>query len=203
MMAAVGYFTYNSGLGGKNMKRGWRVMAGLPLVGLLLVPMAKAGTIFDFSVNLTGGNAPGIVTGMISLPFSSGSGAATSVVLTSFPAAFGSLVGGNTVTSWLDQVENSFTVVSGMITAYDFGADTGPTLSGTDYFSINNTAVSATDGAWFFPADYNSLQAQGGNVFGQITSATAVTFTPEPASFVLLGIGLAGLIAQRKSTKRS
>ena len=190
------------------MKRDWKIIVGLSVafIALLLAPMAKADSIFDFSVDLTGGNVAGIVTGVIDLPFASGSGAAASLVLTSIPAGFGALVGGNTVTLWLDQVVNSFTVVSGTITAYDFGADTGPTLIGTDYFAISNSAGSANDGSWSFPSDYNSLQAQGGYVFGQVSSATAVTFSssiPEPVtgSLMLMGLGLLRLMVVMRKRK--
>ena len=190
-----------------------KMIAGLSaaLVALLLVPVAKADSIVDFSVTLTSGTNAGTVTGTIDLPFGSGSGAAASVVLTSLPSGFGTLVGGDTVTSWLNQVVNSFTVAGGTITAYEFGADTGPVADGTsDYFALNNTSGSTTDGGWFFAADYDALDAQGGNVFGQISSATAVTFTsasavPETStsSLMLMGLGSLGLmVIMRKRRAR-
>ena len=127
------------------MKRAGRILGGLTiaLVGLLFVPTAKADIIYDFTVPLTSGNVTGTVMGTLDLPFvnsgGSGTGSASSLVLTSFPAAFGTLAGGDTVTSWLHQVTDTFTVTSGTITSFQFFATTA-SADPADAFSMNSTS---------------------------------------------------------------
>jgi hypothetical protein len=110
-------------------KRVWKLSAGRSLAPIVLLglPSAKADLVYDFSVNLTGGFAPGTVTGTIDLPLvspsGSGSGEASSLVLTPFPAGIGTL-SSNTVTSWAHQLADAFTVTSRAVTSYYFAADT-------------------------------------------------------------------------------
>jgi hypothetical protein len=118
-------------------------------VGLLFVPLAKAGSIYTFTVNLTSGPTIGTITGTLDLPFvnpgGSGSGAASSLVFTSIPVGFGSLVGGNAATSWANQVTNLFTVVSGTITSDEFFSSTG-IAQPSDALCLNSTSSSVGDG---------------------------------------------------------
>jgi hypothetical protein len=188
-----------------------RIVAVL-FLGLLFVPLAKADSVYDFSVGLTNGTTTGTVTGTIDLSFltpgGSGSGAAASLVLTSFPAGFGVLAGGNTVTAWADQLANQFTVTAGVITSYYFAADTSP-LGSADFFQTNNTANTTTDGTWSVLAAEDALDNTSAN-FGFIFSSTAVTFTPvaatpEPGALTqtTIGVGLLGLImVMRKRISR-
>ena len=98
-------------------------------VGMCAAP-AAANTTYDFSIDLSHGDVTGVLTGTLVLDFvdqgGSGSGAASSVTLTSVPAGFGSLADGNIVTDWSAQVQNQFTVSQGEITGYEFFAATGP-----------------------------------------------------------------------------
>jgi hypothetical protein len=121
------------------MKRPGLVLAGLSLalVGLLLVPVAKADRAYDLSVDLNGGNINGKLTRMVDPPFvtagGTGSGAADSLVLTSIPAGFGTLAGGDVLSSWTDQVTDDFTVTSGVITSFAFFGHNFGGLSGVTF----------------------------------------------------------------------
>jgi len=181
------------------MARVGGILAGLSmiLVGLLFVPKAMADIIYNFTVPLTSGPDTGTLTGTLDLPFvsagGSGTGAASSLVLTSFPAGFGTLSEGDIVTSWTDQVTDIFTVTAGAVTSFEFMAVTNGDPTVGDYFCINSTGGSAGSfGGWICPADLNEL-SKTSSIFGyNFGGANGVTFTavspaPEPSSISLLG----------------
>jgi hypothetical protein len=202
-----------SGLRRLQMKRFFQNLAGvsLGLVGLLIAPLAKAETTYDFSVNLTQGSVTGTLLGTVDLPFvnpgGTGSGAASSLVLTSIPAGFGALVGGDTATAWADQNANTFTVVNGTITSVEFIADTGAAPANDD-LCLNSTANSPTFNGWDCPSGLNELDVHQDVTFGfnenglaGITFSTPASATPEPGTFGALMIGLGFLVVMlaRKS----
>jgi hypothetical protein len=170
-------------------------------IGCVAAPQANA-TEYDFSINLDSGPNTGTVTGTLDLPFVSGSGSGTggasSLVLTSIPASFGTLGGGDFVTSWADQVTNTFTVTSGAITSFEFMAVTSGDTSVGDYFGINSTGSSAGSfGGWVLPGDLNEL-SETASIFGyNYGGAGGVTFsasaTPLPSTWTMLIAGFAGL----------
>jgi hypothetical protein len=182
------------------MKRMWkRLLALLALIMLLGPQSAKADVIYNFSVNLSSGTAPGTVTGTIDLPFvspgGSGSGAASSVVLTSFPAGIGTL-SSNTVTSWAHQLADAFTVTSGAVTSYYFAADTSGNSS-ADFFQMNNTSNTTIDGSWLVLPNEAALDHTSSNF--AYTFSPVITFTPvpEPSSLLLLGPVVGAIFALR------
>jgi len=180
----------------------------LILMGLAALPSAKAALLFDFSIQFTQGPNQGTVTGNLTLPFvssgGSGTGAASLLTLTSIPASFGALAGGNTITSWANQVVNSFTVTGGTITSFAFFAATGPTSS-DDAFAINSTGQPLTSfGSWGPPANLNelskTLSIYGYNFDGPngVSFTPAASAVPEPSSISLALVGAIGFVALRK-----
>jgi hypothetical protein len=165
------------------------------------VSAAQAST-YHFSFNGTGGVTPGVVEGDIVLGFDNGTGAASSVTLTSFPASFGALPEGNIATNWTSQFSNSFTVTGGMITMYNFFAITGNTSSGTE-LCLNNSGIEGSGNGRGCP---NTLQYLGDG--SSTTSAWAwnslqitPSAVPVPAAAWLLGSGLLGLAGFARKRK--
>jgi PEP-CTERM motif len=174
----------------------------LAVAGLVCLPASARADEFTFSYDQTSGTVQGTVTGTIDLSFvspgGSGNGAADSLVLTSIPPGYGSFVSNN-VTTWADQIENTFTVVNGTITDFSFFAATN-TTGNANLLCLNGAGETA--GVYVCPTSLNELQSSdslfgynfGG--FAAVTFAEAATeaAVPEPGSAWLLGTGLAGLV---------
>ncbi|MGF1501590.1 MAG: hypothetical protein ACFBSD_07210 [Paracoccaceae bacterium] len=163
------------------------------LAASLVAGGAQAAT-FTFSFDNEDGAVPGTVSGTIELPDGDGVGlAATSVLVTAFPAALGL---GPTPVNFLASpfISNSFTVTGGVITASDF-------------FGLTNeqTALALNGTSPFTGARTTFLDAQDGNDFGEtgvrdldsstLSFGTASTAVPLPPAAALLLAGLAGLAA--------
>jgi hypothetical protein len=177
------------------------VLAGCIWISAIgVLSPASAGVIYNFSFSASSGTVTGLLSGTVDLPFlslgGSGSGASDSLILTTIPAGFGALAGGNVVTSWVDQATNSFTVVAGTITSFTFFAGTAG-ADPADLLCLNSTTGSAgTIGSFVCPADINELHTNSG-VFGfnssglsGVTFSPSTTATPEPGTVALLGSGL-------------
>ena len=210
------------------MKRVGQILVGLSgaLGALYFAPIGQADVIYDFSVNLTIGT-PGTLTGTIDLPCVGPGGTGTcggTLTITSTPAGIGALAGGNIVTAWANQVENSFVVIGGAVETYDFFADTGPAGNGSsDYLCLNFTGNVDVNNKW----DCGSLDgiAVGGGAiesFSEDHSLTPnVSFTPvavvpptgtgtvpEPSSsslllIVVVAFGIMAAVRKRKPLRRS
>jgi hypothetical protein len=160
----------------------------------------------QFTFSMTGaGSVPGTITGVIDLSFvgpgGSGTGAASSVTLTSFPGGFGSFSGGNVVTSWADQIANSFTVTAGAITSDNFYALTGGDDAANE-FCLNGVGsfgeYTCGGGLNFAQTNVTNYNYNFGGVSG--VSFAPVSSTPEPASLSLLltGIAAGGAMLKRR-----
>jgi hypothetical protein len=175
-------------------------------VSVFVMP-ANASALYNFSINLSSG-ITGTVTGTLDLPFinagGSGTGAADSLVLTSVPAGFGAFVS-NTVTSWADQENNSFTVSAGVITSVLFWALTNGTSTANELCLNSTGSPTGMFGEYSCPSGLNLLQSDvstdGFNFNGLagITFTPASTATPEPGTngMILLGIASLCLAARR------
>lgn len=161
---------------------------------------AAQASIYHFDFNGTNGMTPGVVAGDINLGFSNGTGAATSITLTSFPGSFGALPEGNVATSWAGQVANSFTLVGGVITTYDFMAITGPAYSGTE-LCLNNSANSNNGFGRGCPSGLSYLGDGSVHTSAWVFSGINVSSVPVPAAAWLLGSGLLGLVGVARKSK--
>jgi hypothetical protein len=180
---------------------------GIIVVGLTMLSPARADAIFDFTFNGESGFSTvfGPVSGTIDLPFvnpgGSGTGAASSVTLTSIPSAF-TLADGNTLTLWPDQIANSFTVTGGVITGDQFFALTGNNLDTTSLLCLNNTSATiGILGPFSCTANLNELETSSAAFESNLNGLPGITFTaaggtaatPEPRLIGLLCAG-AGLL---------
>ena len=190
-------------------------LLGMAVICGFLASPAKADIIFSFSANLGSGSTLGTLTGTLDLPFvsagGSGTGSASSLILTSIPAGFGSLGsfgGGATVTSWADQVANTFTVTSGVITSFDFMAVTGSGTTSDNFFCLNSTGGSGGSfGSWGCPSGLNELSETSGTFGYNFSGLSGVTFTassaaPEPATVATMLIGLPALYLAARRKRR-
>ena len=150
---------------------------------------------FTFSFDNVEGNTPGTVEGIITR-LNEGTGAADSVIITSFPAGLGGTIdNGNDATLWSDQFTNSFTVNSGSITAADFFAGLGAGTS--DIFCLGDCGGNNVN---FLSLDSQTTQTANINGFSgaTYTAATPVPFgVSTDLSLLILG-GTYGVSRLRK-----
>ncbi|WP_424964570.1 VPLPA-CTERM sorting domain-containing protein [Dinoroseobacter sp. S375] len=166
---------------------------------LLAAPSANALS-FDFSFSNTVGNVAGTVTGTVSGLADNATGAATSLILTSVPAATGGQTNPNTsdVVQWTAIDVNSFTVTNGQITDFMFSAvlEAAPVF---EFFCLGDPACAPVGaetlyGTAFFAVPFTFVGTDGG--------FAGVTFTPTaiplPAGLLLMLSALGGLGAARR-----
>lgn len=170
----------------------------LPLTGASLLAVttvfgsanvATAAT-FGFSFSNVDGPVNGTVEGTIELPDGDGTFAATSVFITSAPAALGYTTPLDAFTIG-DIAANSFTVANGMI---DFSASSFGVSSSLDVFTLN-----------FGSGIGSQLNIQGSGSLGtgvvDLDNSTLIdaATTPEPTTiFGLLLVGGVGLLSKRQ-----
>jgi hypothetical protein len=173
-----------------------------------LATAASAGVIYTFSFDNVLGTVAGTVEGEIALDFvssfsDSGTGAATSITITSAPAGVLPLDEGNVVTSWSIQAMNTFTVTNGVITAYQFGAAAFGGAATDSVFCLNSGAFFPVSVAYVCTANENYLGDGSNFVFNQggINAVTFVPVTapvPAPPALALLATGLGGFWVARR-----
>ncbi|GCL49239.1 hypothetical protein NIES3804_07930 [Microcystis aeruginosa NIES-3804] len=158
-----------------------------------LAPVASAAT-FNFSFGNVTGPVSGTVQGTLTLPDGDGTNlAATSVIVTSAPAALGYTVPFDVLANFTDNVPaNSFTVSGGVIIASSFGAQS---IGGA--LALN--FVSGTVGSLF------TVQGSA-NLFSGVVDLNSTTLTyspaapttvPEPATVLgLLSVAGVGLLCK-------
>ena len=177
-----------------------KFISSIGLLGLvcLMLPGSLRADDFTFSFANTEGNTAGTVTGEILGLSNNTTGAASEVIITSFPAGLISTIGPAPilVTAWNDQVVDSFTETAGLITNASFVANIQNGGVDRQGFSLND------------PSGISGLTLDGGNVTGVVNQFgfSGITFTPvpapEPSSLLLLGAGFLGLLGMGSRKKR-
>jgi hypothetical protein len=164
----------------------------LSLALLCISPAAHATSIvsFEFS-NLAGDQVVGRIFGLVD---NANNQAASSILIDSFTGQVGGEFGTatNDVTNWASQIANLFSISAGEITAATFAAQDAAASLGT--FCINLPGcISSTSLLQFQSAAILIGNSTGfsGVAFGTLTTV------PEPASVILLLIGILGLTAVR------
>lgn len=179
-------------------------MAALAVV--LTSGMARAASFnFAFSNDPSLGNVAGTVTGeLIGLPFN-GTGAATSVLIDSYPAGlvqFGSYPTPFDVLAWSGGFfnENSFTVANGVIVSGAFSLSN----ANADQLFINSACCGGAGTNFLDIGSGDDLYVWNDNGMGRegVTFTSAGSGIPEPGTMVLLGAGLVCLSVRRVWKKR-
>jgi len=166
----------------------------LMIAALLVISpfVARADPIvYEFSFDSVIGTVAGTVHGIIGFDFlasstDSGTGAASFIEILSAPLGIPISIEGDVVTDWMTQAMNTFTIASGVITDYQFGASEGAMPAATDnVFCLNND----------FGDGFGYVYNVGG------INAVEIQQVPEPGTLALLGIGLFGMGLARRNKK--
>ena len=155
------------------------------LMSAATIGRLQAEQIFDFSFTNTIGNVPGTVTGEIVLPFDgNGTGAASQVLLETFPSAL-SPIGAPPIdtTLWTYQELNTFTVSTGQVT----GASEFYAYTSTSYPSSVIDLTTTTSYLAYGPGPLS--HGSNTEVYSDATSFNPAS-SPEPATLTLLAAGI-------------
>lgn len=188
-----------------------RMKEAVLAVAMLAATAGKshADQIFDFSSSYVAGNVSGTMTGQVVLPFNGdGTGAATEVVIDSFPSIFVPYLGPAPVTigptfapTW-DNPGNTFTVASGnIVSSSTFTVWFSPAAYVGDMrFELNGLYDTELNDGGTLPGNWPGVDYYYGTLNYQST--------PEPATLTLLASGILaiggfGLYRRRRKTSGS
>lgn len=167
---------------------------------------------YSFEFGNVVGDTAGTVTGTIDLgfinsPTGTGTGAADTITITSAPSGFLPLDQGNVVTQWSFQGPNTFSVVNGVISSYQFGATAVAATLSDDVICLNSGGFFWLTGAYACHENENFLGHYPGHVYN-VSGAAGVTFeqisaVPLPAGGLLLLTGLGGIAAFERRKKHA
>ena len=159
-----------------------------------LAPVASAAT-FNFSFSNVDGPVSGTVQGTLTLPDGDGTNAATSLIVTSAPAALGSTLPFDVLANFTTVPSNSFTVSGGVITSGSF-------------FATNSIGVLTLN---FIPGNFGNLfnPLGAGGPFSGVVDLNSTTLTyspvpvPEPATVLgLLSVAGVGLLCKGRKLEK-
>ncbi|TRT87638.1 MAG: PEP-CTERM sorting domain-containing protein [Microcystis aeruginosa Ma_AC_P_19900807_S299] len=151
----------------------------LATVATATLAQSASAAIFNFSFSNVQGPVNGTVQGTLTLPDGDGTNlAATSVIVTSAPAALGYTLPFDVLANFTSVFDNRFTVSGGVITASSFGAQDDPFTSA---FTLNFSP--SIVGSLF---NVLGLQEESSGVVD--VNSTTLTFTPVPEPATVLGL---------------
>jgi hypothetical protein len=171
----------------------------------------QGGTLdFDFSFQNTIGTVNGTVTGEILGLANNSTGPASEVLITGFPAGLDSTAGATPINamSWIDQVENTFTVVNGQVVSGGFWAQQTVGVIPYGYQLYVDGEIDPTDFVNYLNLDGNNNNyvwntdslAAASLAAANIVPAGNVSVPDSGSAFSLLGMAIAGLGVLRRKT---
>jgi hypothetical protein len=161
---------------------------------------AASAATFNFSFSNLQGPVSGTVEGLIELPDGDGTFSATSVIVTSAPAALGYTLPFDVFANYQNVIANSFTVSGGAITdssffAQDFSSSAALGISFFPEFDFGNILSTFLDNSLF-----SGVQDANDST---LTFTPVPTAVPEPAAVLgLLSIAGVGLLSKRQKQEK-
>jgi hypothetical protein len=163
-------------------------MGAVAVLGALFafgVSSSASATSYDYSFSNVDGAVNGTVTGTIVLPNGDGTFTATSVSIDSYPSALG--LGPTPISSYIQELENTFTVSGGNITSGEFEGN----LDGETALFISSDFL--TGGSGLDLEGCGCLASEGVRDSTDLTLSFAPVATPIPATWTMLIAGFVGL----------